>query len=471
MLLPIILCGGSGTRLWPLSRAKYPKQLLALTGGRTLLQQALERARAVAKDVAPMVICNEEHRFLVAEQAREIDVPVQIVLEPEGRNTAPAAELAVELALAENEDALILILAADHLIGDTAAFVSTVRMGVPLAARGSLVTFGVTPDCPHTGYGYIRKGEPMGAASRVAEFVEKPDRERAEAYLSSGEYLWNSGMFLFDAGVFRDELAGFAPAIVEQVAKAAAGAQRGDDFVRLDEDAFRASPSDSIDYAVMEKTDKAAVLELAVPWSDLGSWSAVRDALPRDEAGNALVGDALAVNCRDSLLFSTSRLVTGVGLYGHAVIETKDAVMVVPLDDSEAVKRAVEALKNAGRGEVDLHRQVFRPWGSYDSTDQDEGFQVKRLVVKPGAQLSLQMHHRRAEHWVVVQGRGRITRDDEVYELGVNESTFIPLGAKHRIENPGDEELVIVEVQCGDYLGEDDIVRFEDRYGREGTVG
>ena len=469
MLLPVILCGGSGSRLWPLSRAKYPKQILALDGHSSFLQATVERARAVS-DEAPMVVSNEEHRFLVAEQIRALGVTPKVILEPEGRNTAPAVALAALLADVP-EDTVLLVLPADHAMTDTPAFVEAVKAGERAARDGALVTFGILPDSPHTGYGYILANGAETGVRAVERFVEKPDEARAQSFLDAGGYYWNSGMLMFQVSVLRAELARHAPDILAACERAAAGAVGDLDFIRPDAEAFLACRSQSIDYAVMEHTERAVMVPLTSGWSDVGSWQALHELLPKDDRGNALIGDALIEDCDDCLLYSTGRLVSAVGLKGQAVIETKDAVMVVPLARSEDVKSLVTRLEKADRGERELHREVFRPWGSYDSIDAGERFQVKRLVVKPGAQLSLQLHNHRAEHWIVVQGVARITRGTELFDLYPNQSTYIPLGVKHRIENPGKVPLHLIEVQSGDYLGEDDIVRFEDVYGREGTRG
>jgi len=390
-----------------------------------------------------------------------------------GRNTAPAVAVAALVALHNSdgagEDPLLLVLPADHVIGDTATFRKAVDEGRPAASAGKLVTFGVVPDRPETGYGYIRREKAGGPAYPVAEFVEKPDRATAEQYVKSGDYYWNSGMFMFRARAYLDELKRHAPAMLEACEKAVTSASRDLDFTRLSGEAFAACPSDSIDYAVMEKTDLAVVVPLDAGWSDVGSWSALQDALPRDGHGNVSAGDVIAEDTEGCYLHSTSRLIAAVGLRNHVVVETKDAVLVAPREKVQDVKKLVSQLKEQGRYETSLHREVFRPWGSYDSIDNGDRFQVKRLVVKPGAQMSLQLHHHRAEHWIVVSGTARITRGEETFLLGENESTYIPIGTKHRIENPGMVELHIIEVQSGSYLGEDDIVRFEDRYGREGT--
>ncbi len=480
MLIPVILSGGSGTRLWPLSRELYPKQLLPLVGNHTMLQETARRLEGVADVAAPIIVCNESHRFMVAEQMLQLGTrPGAIILEPVGRNTAPAVAVAALVALAspvarkrekgEEEDPILLVLPADHVIRDLGAFREAVAAGRTAAEGGKLVTFGVVPDRPETGYGYIRKAKGEGPAYPVAEFVEKPSLETAVRYVQSGEYFWNSGMFMFRARAYLAELRRHAPAMLSACEDAVAAAKRDLDFTRLSAETFGACPSDSIDYAVMEKTGEAVVVPLDAGWSDVGSWSALQDALPRDAAGNVVSGDVITEGTRGSYLHATSRLIAAVGLTDHVVVETKDAVLVAPRDKVQDVKALVSRLKAQGRYETSLHREVFRPWGSYDSIDNGDRFQVKRLVVKPGASMSLQLHHHRAEHWIVVSGTARITRGEETFLLGENESTFIPMGTKHRIENPGKVTLHIIEVQSGSYLGEDDIVRFEDVYGREGT--
>ncbi|HEY4881725.1 MAG TPA: mannose-1-phosphate guanylyltransferase/mannose-6-phosphate isomerase [Steroidobacteraceae bacterium] len=470
MLVPVILSGGAGTRLWPLSRELHPKQLLALVGRATMLQDTVRRLAGL-EVAAPMVVCNEAHRFLVAEQLRSIDSrPRAIVLEPVGRNTAPAIALAAHATLAGEEgDPLLLVLPADHVIPDVAAFHRAIEVAAAAARNGALVTFGIVPATPETGYGYIRRGALVGGSYRIAEFVEKPELERAQAFLSSGEYYWNSGMFLFRARRYLEELEKFAPDIAAACGQSFAGAIRDLDFTRVDPAAFRNCRSESIDYAVMEKTADAVVVPLEAGWSDVGNWTSLHAACQHDDEGNALFGDVLVEDTHDSYIYAASRLVATVGLRDHVVVETKDAVLVAPKDRVQDVKKLVARLKGAGRYEYSLHREVFRPWGSYDSIDTGDRFQVKRLVVNPGGVLSLQMHHHRAEHWVVVSGTASITRGDETFLLEENQSTYIPIGVRHRIENPGRIPLHIIEVQSGSYLGEDDITRYEDRYGREGT--
>ena len=476
MLTPVILSGGAGTRLWPLSRELYPKQLLALTGERTMLQQTALRMDGLGAS-APIVVCNEAHRFLVAEQMRQLGVePRATVLEPIGRNTAPAIALAAHAALVagasepDARDPVLLVLPADHVIRDVSAFQAAVRLALPAAQAGRLVTFGIVPTAAETGYGYIQHGEPDGALRRIARFVEKPSLERAREFVKAGDYYWNSGMFLFRASRYLEELERWTPEIAKGCAAAFRAAKRDLDFTRIDATAFEACPSDSIDYAVMEKTAGAVVVPLAAGWSDVGSWAALHEASESDARGNVARGDVIHEDSDGCYLYSESRLVSAVGLKDHVVVETKDAVLVAPKSRVQDVKKLVAKLKEQGRYEHSLHREVFRPWGSYDSIENGQRFQVKRLNVKAGATLSLQMHHHRAEHWVVVSGTARITRGEEVFLLEENQSTYIPIGVKHRIENPGKIPLQIIEVQSGSYLGEDDIVRFEDAYGRKGTT-
>ncbi|MBP6515078.1 MAG: mannose-1-phosphate guanylyltransferase/mannose-6-phosphate isomerase [Steroidobacteraceae bacterium] len=474
MLIPVILSGGSGTRLWPLSRELYPKQFLPLVGERTMIQDTALRVAGLPGLAAPVIVCNEQHRFMVAEQLRLVDTPPQaIVLEPSGRNTAPAVAVAALAALAgaaDDEDPLLLVLPADHVIRDLPAFHAAIALAVPAAQAGRFVTFGIVPTAPETGYGYIRKAAGAGPVVPVAEFVEKPSEARAQEFLASGQYLWNSGMFLFGARRYLDELGRLAPDMKRVCERAFGAARRDLDFTRLPADVWSECPSDSIDYAVMEKTADAAVVPLAAGWSDVGSWASLHEALPSDARANVMKGDVVAVDSDGCMLFSTDRLVAAVGLKDHVVVETKDAVLVAPKDRVQDVKLLVNELKRLGRSEPGLHREVFRPWGSYDGIDAGDRFQVKRLTVKPGATLSLQMHHHRAEHWIVVSGTALITRGDEEFLLSENQSTYIPIGATHRIQNPGKVPLHIIEVQSGSYLGEDDIVRFEDQYGRTGRT-
>lgn len=475
MLTPVILSGGAGTRLWPLSRELYPKQLLALLGERTMLQQTALRLEGLGA-VQPVIVCNEAHRFLVAEQLRQLAIePQAIVLEPRGRNTAPAIALAAHAALKAvgpkaTADPLLLVLPADHVIRDVPAFHRAVHAALGAAQQGQLVTFGIVPTTPETGYGYIHRGPADGAVFRIARFIEKPSAALAKEFLSSQEYYWNSGMFLFGARRYLEELGRLAPAIAGACAEAFAGAKADLDFTRIDPKLFAACPADSIDYAVMEKTSEAVVVPLAAGWSDVGSWAALHEASEPDAHGNVSRGDVIFEDSQGCYLYSESRLVSAVGLKDHVVIETKDAVLVAPRSRVQDVKKLVFRLKEQGRYEHSLHREVFRPWGSYDSIENGPRFQVKRLKVKPGAVLSLQLHHHRAEHWIVVSGTARITRGEEVFLLEENQSTYIPIGVRHRIENPGKIPLHIIEVQSGSYLGEDDIVRLEDHYGRQGTT-
>ena len=463
-LQPVLLSGGSGTRLWPLSREAYPKQFLPLAGDDTMVQATWRRVEALA-DLAPIVVANEEHRFLVAEQLRQVGAPVPaILLEPVGRNTAPAIAAAALQAMAGGADPLLLVLPSDHVVRDVAGFQRAVREASSAAEAGALVTFGIVPDAPETGFGYIQ-AEAGDGLRQVLRFVEKPDAATARSYLDAGGYYWNSGMFLFRASRYLEELARFRPDIVDAVRAAHAAARHDGDFVRLDKDAFSACPSDSIDYAVMEKTADAMVLPVDIGWNDVGSWSALWDVAERDADGNAHHGDVIAVDSRNSYAYA-QRLVALVGLDDIVVVETDDAVLVARKDKVQEVKQVVARLKQEQRSQAVLHREVHRPWGSYDSVDNGGRHQVKRIKVKPGAALSLQMHHHRAEHWIVVSGTAKVTRGDETLLLSENESTYIPLGVKHRLENPGKVPLELIEVQSGSYLGEDDIVRFEDVYGR-----
>lgn len=469
MMIPVILSGGSGTRLWPLSREDFPKQFLPLMGATTMLQATWQRVEALASG-GPLVVANEGHRFMAAEQLRQVGcTPTAILLEPVGRNTAPAIAIAALEATAAGADPLLLVLPSDHVIKDDVGFRAAVRAAEPAAQAGRLVTFGIVPTGAETGYGYIRAGTPLSLESDVrglAEFVEKPDAVAAGSYVASGEHLWNSGMFLFRASVYLGELERHQPAMLAACRAALAGARRDEDFVRVDKAAFEACPSNSIDYAVMEKTSHAAVLAIDVGWNDVGSWSALWQVAEQDGDGNAHHGDVVAKNCRNTLAWGDGRLVALLGLEDVVLVDTADAVLVAHKDHVQDVRAIVSELKAAGRAEPTVHRKVYRPWGSYDSIDMGERFQVKRITVKPGAQLSLQMHHHRAEHWVVVSGTGRITRGEEVILLSENQSTYIPLGVTHRLENPGRLPLELIEVQSGSYLGEDDIVRFEDVYGR-----
>lgn len=468
----VVLSGGSGSRLWPASRSMYPKQLLPLVDEHTMLQETLGRLDGLEGCTSDaIVVCNETHRFLVAEQLAQCGLESSIILEPEGRNTAPAIALAAlhAVAAAESDPPVLLILPADHVIADKQAFHNAIGLAVDAAIDGDIVTFGVVPNGPNTGYGYIKAGTGQGPVMSIGEFVEKPDAATAEAYVASGEYLWNSGMFVMRADRYLDELQAHAPEMYAACQAAMSGGSRDSDFIRPDADKFGSCPADSIDYAIMEKTESARVVALDAGWNDVGSWQAIHEVSGKDNAGNVVDGDVLIEGCSNTVISSESRLVAAVGVDNLAIVETRDAVLVADQTKSQDVKGIVDQLKKSDREEASLHRQVFRPWGSYDSLENDDGFQVKRLIVNPGAVLSLQMHHHRAEHWVVVRGTARITLNDDEFDLTVNESTFIPVGARHRIANTTDEPVHIIEVQCGDYLGEDDIVRFEDNYGREGT--
>jgi len=486
MILPVILSGGSGTRLWPLSRELYPKQLLPLVDKRTMLQNTVTRLDGIPYLGDPLIICNESHRFMVAEQMRLIQVkPSAIVLEPVGRNTAPAVAVSALRALTKKNDPVLLVLPADHVIKNTAAFRAVVQAGRIYAEAGKLITFGIVPDKPETGYGYIKKGKEIKVKSeakgeeslithhsslitafKVERFEEKPNPSKAKKFISSGDYLWNSGMFMFTASSFLRELKRFAPDILKACERANKGAAKDLVFLRLDEKAFTECPADSIDYAVMEKTGSAVVIPLDAGWSDIGSWSALWEVLDKDKDGNSVSGDVITKDVSNSFIYAGNRLVTAVGVKDHIIIETADAVLVADKDKAQEVKDIVEHLKAEKREEAHLHRRVNRPWGAYECIDSSERFQVKRITVNPGASLSLQRHRHRAEHWVVVKGTARITKGKEVLTISENESTYIPLGTKHRLENPGKIPLELIEVQSGSYLAEDDIERFDDKYGR-----
>ncbi len=466
-LIPVILSGGSGSRLWPLSREAHPKQFLPLVGDKTLLQDTWLRLRGLPGASAPIVVANEEHRFLVAEQLQQIGIkPSALILEPVGRNTAPAIAVAALQAMADGSDPVLVILPSDHVIGDEAAFRAAIVAAMPAAEAGRLVTFGIVPSGPEIGYGYIKAAAGEGVRA-VAKFVEKPDLATAQQYVASGEYFWNSGMFAFRASRYLEELDKTQPAMVASAREALAKARIDADFLRLDKDAFSACPSDSIDYAVMEKTNAASVLPINVGWNDVGSWSALWEVSERDADGNAHRGDVLSIDSRNTLVMSERRMVAVLGLDDIVVVDTDDALLIAKREHVQQVKDIVTQLKAAKRPQATWHRKVYRPWGNYDSIDNGERFQVKRIVVKPGAALSLQMHHHRAEHWIVVTGTARVTCDDKVFMLSENQSTYIPLGSKHRLENPGVVPVELIEVQSGSYLGEDDIVRFEDVYGRD----
>lgn len=465
-MTPVILSGGSGTRLWPLSRGQYPKQFLPLVGTHTMLQETVCRLQGLEGLKIPLAVCNEDHRFILAEQLREIGVkPAAIILEPAARNTAPAVAAAAMAASSEND--ILLVLPADHVIQNIDAFHRAVEIARRQAEQGFLVTFGIVPSAPETGYGYIKRGGQLSyEAFKVAAFVEKPDAQTAAYYVQSGEYFWNSGMFAFQAGRYLQELEKFNPRMFAACGEAFKKSRRDTDFIRLDTEAFAACPADSIDYAVMEKTGNAVMIPLNAAWNDVGSWSALWDVTDKDAAGNAVKGDVLAVDATNSFLHAESKLLAAVGVRDLIIVETDDAVMVAAKNRVQDVKQVVALLKSQKRPEAETHRKIYRPWGYYDALDNGERHQAKRIVVKPGAKLSLQMHHHRAEHWIVVKGTALVTKGDETMLLSENQSTYIPLGTLHRLENPGVIPLEMIEVQTGSYLGEDDIIRFDDQYGR-----
>ncbi|EIV1853680.1 mannose-1-phosphate guanylyltransferase/mannose-6-phosphate isomerase [Vibrio vulnificus] len=465
MLIPVIMAGGSGSRLWPLSRSLYPKQFISLASDKSMLQETIARLSSLEHQ-APLLICNQEHRFIVAEQLRQQRIQHGgIVLEPVGRNTAPAIALAALHALKSNDDPLLLVLAADHVIQNQTAFTQAVENAVKPAKQGMLVTFGIVPTAPETGYGYIKQGEAVSdTAYRVAQFVEKPSLTTAEQYLASGEYYWNSGMFLFKASRFLEELKIYRPDILQACEAAMHGSRHDLDFIRLEEDAFIQCPDDSVDYAVMEKTKDALVVPMDAGWSDVGSFSALWEVSPKDSQGNVMVGDVIAEQTQNSYIYAQNKLVSTVGVDNLVIIETKDAVLVANKDKVQDVKNVVNQLKVLQRRECEQHREVYRPWGSHDEIAEGERFHVKHLCVKPGEKTALQMHHHRAEHWVVVQGTAEVTNGEKSYLVSENQSTFIPLGSAHRIENPGKVDLHLIEVRSGSYLNEDDIVRLEE-YG------
>lgn len=468
MLFPIIMAGGSGSRLWPLSRQLNPKQFLPLADADfSMLQATIQRLDGLGAEL-PRLICNEQHRFLAAEQLRLLGLEkAGILLEPVGRNTAPAIALAALQACSEAQDPILLVLAADHLIKDVSAFQACIQTALPLAQDGKLVTFGIVPTHAETGYGYIEQGDDVGIGGfRVNRFVEKPDLVTAQEYLASGSYFWNSGMFMFRASRYLEELESYRPDILAACRAALAGGSQDMHFTRVDETAFAACPDDSVDYAVMEKTADAVMVPLDAGWSDIGSWTALWDVSDKDQQGNVFKGDVLNQQSRNTYVHADSRLVATVGLDDLVIVETKDAVLVAHKDHVQDVKKIVEQLKNGSRTEHINHREVYRPWGVYDSVDNGHRYQVKRITVKPGAKLSVQMHHHRAEHWIVVSGTAKVTNGEKTYLVCENESTYIPIGQIHALENPGVIPLELIEVQSGSYLGEDDIVRFEDKYGR-----
>lgn len=464
MIKVVVMAGGSGTRLWPLSRAAHPKQFLSFHGDDTMLQATLKRLDGL--DIQSSVtVCNEEHRFFVAEQLREIDRLGSIILEPVGRNTAPAIALAA-LSSTEGQDPLLLVLAADHVIQDETSFVKTIEGAIPLAESGKLVTFGIVAREPNTGYGYIKKGACQGPGFNVDAFFEKPSIEVAKEYVESGDYFWNSGMFLFKASRYLEELKKYRPDIYKACHLSMADISKDNDFLRINKAEFKACPSDSIDYAVMEKTPHAVVVPMDAGWSDIGSWSSLWDISQKDGEGNASYGDVVLHEAKNSYVRTDEKLAVAIGVDDLVIISTKDVVVVAHKDSVQDVKVVANKLKSELRSEWEFHREVYRPWGKYDSIDSGKRYQAKRITVRPGAKLSVQMHHHRAEHWVVVSGTAKVTNGDKTFILSENESTYIPVGVIHSLENPGKEPLEIIEVQSGAYLGEDDIVRFDDRYGR-----
>lgn len=464
-ITPVILAGGTGSRLWPMSRALHPKQFLKLASGNSMLQDTVKRTNSLTSN-KNIVICNDEHRFLTAEQLREVNQLGQIILEPTGRNTAPAIALAAIQLMKQDPEALMLVLSADHVIKNQSAFEKSVTEAFEAAKEGKMVTFGVVPTHPETGYGYIKRGGEQLGGYNVDQFVEKPTKDVALKYLESGEYYWNSGMFLFKASRYLEELQQHRPAIFQACQKAMENTAEDLDFIRVNEEEFRQCPEDSIDYAVMENTNSAVVIPLDAEWSDVGAWSALWDISEKDQDNNVLDGDVITHNSHNCYLKSEQRLIAAVGVDNLVVVETKDAILVAYKDDVQQVKEIVEKLKASGRTEHHLHREVYRPWGKYDSIDFGKRDQVKRITVKPGEKLSIQMHHHRSEHWIVVAGTAKVTNGDQTLIVSEDQSTYIPLGTIHALENPGKIPLEMIEVQTGSYLGEDDIVRFEDRYGR-----
>ncbi len=466
---PVVLAGGSGTRLWPLSRKLYPKQLQPLVSEATMLQDTVGRIAGDGRFHEPLILCNDEHRFIVAEQMREGAIrPRAIVLEPTGRNTAPACAVAAMMLAHSDPEAVLLVMPADHVILKPSAFTGAVDQALNAATAGRIVTFGIIPDRPESGYGYIRRGDGLADAPgcyAIASFIEKPTPEEAQSLIDQGDYVWNSGIFMFKAGIYLRELERLQPDMVRACRRAIDDGGEDLDFFRLDGDGFAQAPSISIDYAVMEKTQAGAVIPADMGWSDIGSWAALWNIGEKDVAGNVTVGDVVVSDVRNSYVRSDGALTTVIGLEDIIVVVTNDAVLVAAADRSQDVKTLVETLGD--RSEPFTHQRVHRPWGSYESVDKGERFQVKRIIVKPGAKLSLQSHQHRAEHWVVVNGTAKVTRAEEVITLGENESVYIPIGVTHRLENPGARDLHLIEVQSGSYLGEDDIVRFDDTYGRQ----
>lgn len=466
MILPVIMAGGSGSRLWPLSRELYPKQFLNLQGPDSMLQNTVKRLTGL-KHLDPLFICNEEHRFIVSEQLLTAKQKYSgILLEPIGRNTAPAITLAAIHAMEHQQDPILLILAADHAISNVDAFHKAINQAIPYVEQGKLVTFGIIPTHPETGYGYIKAIKSAELAYSIHAFVEKPNQALAESYCASGDYYWNSGIFMFHASTYLEEIQKFQPEIYTQCSKALKGKKKSFDYISIDKDAFEACPTDSIDYAVMEKTANAIVIPLNAGWSDIGSWASLWDNVEKNEQGNVLHGDIIDIDTNNCYIHSDEKLVATIGLDDVVVINTKDAVLIAKKDRVQDVKKIVEELNISQRTEAKLHREVYRPWGKYDSIDQGARYQVKRITVKPGEKLSIQMHHHRAEHWIVVSGTAKVTNGDTTYLLTENQSTYIPVGVVHALENPGKVPLEIIEVQSGSYLGEDDIVRYDDRYGR-----
>lgn len=471
MIVPVILSGGMGSRLWPLSREHFPKQLMPIMGGKiSLFQKTLLRLSEIPDVAPPIIICNENHRFMLASQMQDVDVsPAAIILEPAGRNTCPAITVAALEARKNGADPVVLVVPADHLIEDAKLFASAVETGEAIASLGKIVTFGIVPNRPETGYGYIKKGaclECDPSAFSVCEFTEKPEYEKACTYVESEEYFWNSGMFMFRPSVYIEELGQLSPAILDACGSAYGKARRDLDFIRLDENSFLPCPSISVDYAVMEKTSHAVVIPLDIGWSDVGSWFSLHEVCRKDENQNVVTGDVVLEDVHNCYIHSENRLIAALGIENQIIVETKDAILISSIDRSQDVKLIVSKLKKEKRDEALTHCRTYRPWGSFENVDTGNRFKVKRITVSPGASLSLQMHYHRAEHWIVVKGTARITKGDEVFLLNEDQSTYIPWGTRHRLENPGKIDLELIEVQSGSYLGEDDISRFEDNYGR-----